>query len=271
MTNLNIFCSTIKYLKILEKLPSYITPIGLGDNRFPDQWLTEKKGEIISYLNKHYGQLTMFYWLWKNKINEMNNEDFIGSCEHRLLWLNQLYEKKQKYSFDSLYSKLLSPNNAIFKNLDLIQLKPTTFKNRTVLEDFEECHNTKVLKDLLEYLPSKDRDSFSNHLNQNVLYIGPMFITKVKYFREYCELIFPWVDKCYELTKSQNLLNGYNNRLPVFLAERLTSYWITKFKKRTSLSFARLGDFHLSNTLNSLVNTTKLPLTFRQFPTLYKY
>ena len=114
MRNLNIFCSTINYFKILEKLPSYIVPVGLGEKQFPNNWLIEKKGENISHLNKHYGQLTMFYWLWKNKINQMHDEDFIGSCEHRLLWLDKLYEKKQKYSFDSLYSKLLSPKNKVF-------------------------------------------------------------------------------------------------------------------------------------------------------------
>ena len=90
MRNLNIFCSTINYFKILEKLPSYIMPVGLGEKRFPANWLIEKKGENISHLNKHYGQLTMFYWLWKNKINQMHEEDFIGSCEHRLLWLDKL-------------------------------------------------------------------------------------------------------------------------------------------------------------------------------------
>ncbi len=271
MRNLNIFCATINYFKILEKLPSYIVPVGLGDKQFPANWLIEKKGENISHLNKHYGQLTMFYWLWKNKINQMHAEDFIGSCEHRLLWLDKLYEEKQKYSFDSLYSKLLSPKNKVFEEIDLIQLKPTTFKNRTVLEDFEECHNTKILRDMIEFLPKSDQNNFLKHLNQNVLYIGPMFITKVKYFKEYCEIMFPWVEKCYELSKSRNLLKGYNNRLPVFLAERLTSYWITKFNRRTSLSFARLGNFHLSNIINNFINTSKLPLTFRQFPTLYKY
>ena len=98
-----------------------------------------------------------------------------------------------------------------------------------------------------------------------------MFITKKKYFEEYCELIFPWVDKCYSYCLQMNLLNGYNIRLPVFLAERFSSYWMSKFSNKKKLSFARLGKFHISNKLNYFLNTTKLPLTFYQYPTLYKY
>jgi len=271
MSNLKIFCSTIKYYKILDKLPEYIIPVGLGENYFPKDWQTEKQGVNISNLNKNYAQLTMYYWLWKNKLKEMENNDFIGSCEHRLLWLDQLYKNKQKYSLSNLYSKLLKPNNSLFQNNDIIQLKPTNFKNRTVLEDFEECHNTKILREAVNFLPKEEREEFKAHLNQNYLYIGPMFITKVKYFEEYCEVVFPWVKKCYEACLSEGILKDYNLRLPVFMAERYTSYWITKFSKRSSLSFARLGNFHLSNIFNSFMNTSKAPLTFRQYPTLYKF
>ena len=31
------------------------------------------------------------------------------------------------------------------------------------------------------------------------------------------------------------------------------------------------GNFHLSNKLNSFINTIKLPFTFYQYPTIYKY
>ena len=64
MSNLKIFCSTIKYYKILDKLPEYIIPVGLGENYFPKDWQTEKQGVNISNLNKNYAQLTMYYWLW---------------------------------------------------------------------------------------------------------------------------------------------------------------------------------------------------------------
>ena len=51
MRKIKIYCSSIKYYSLLNKLPGYITPLGLGNSEFPDDWLKEKKGNI--YKN-HY-------------------------------------------------------------------------------------------------------------------------------------------------------------------------------------------------------------------------
>ena len=271
MKNLNIYCSTVSYYKILDKLPGYITPIGLGDNIFPNYWKTEKEGENISHLNKFYGQLTMYYWLWKNHINKFDENNFIGNCEHRLFWLNNYYDKKQKFSPYSLYNKLLKPENKIFKTNDIIVPHPIIFKSKSLFEDFEEVHSKGIIKETINFLPFEDRENFKKHLEDNIFYIGNMFITKKKYFIEYCEIIFPWVDLCYKLCMNKNLCKGYNIRLPVFLAERFSSYWMSRFKNKTKLSLARLGNFHLSNKLNSFINTMKIPFTFYQYPTIYRY
>ena len=52
MINLDIYCTTGHYFNVLDKLPSYIKPLGLGDNNYPDHWLNEKNGKNISNLNK---------------------------------------------------------------------------------------------------------------------------------------------------------------------------------------------------------------------------
>ena len=271
MENLKIFCSTINYYKVLERLPNYITPVGLGENTFPSNWETEKKGVNISHLNKYYAQLTMYYWIWKNKLKDFKPNSFIGLCEHRLFWLDALYNKKQKFSPSSLYNKLLNPNNEILKNSEIIIPQPIIFEKKNLYQDFEEVHQKNILDDVISFLPKEEQISFKKHLSHNVFYIGNMFISKKKYFEEYCELIFPWVEKCYNYCLEKNLCKGYQVRLPVFLAERFSSYWMSKFKNSNTLSVARLGNFHLSNKLNTFFNTTKIPFTFHQYPTLYKY
>ena len=95
MTKISVYCCTIENCKVLEKLPSYITPVGLGNKKFPKNWEIEKNGENISKLNKYYAELTMYYWMWKNKFKKYEENDFIGTCKHDLLWLNMLYTKKQ--------------------------------------------------------------------------------------------------------------------------------------------------------------------------------
>ena len=69
MSNLEIYCTSIQYFNILDKLPSYIKPLGLGNNNYPDHWLKEKNGKNISNLNKYYGETSGFYWVWKNRLN----------------------------------------------------------------------------------------------------------------------------------------------------------------------------------------------------------
>ena len=136
MKNLRLYCSTINYYKVLETLPQHIFPVGLGNNTFPDKWLKEKKGLNISHLNSYYAELTMFYWVWKNELKKMDKNDFVGTCQHRLLWLNEHYNQKQKYSTSSLYSKLLRPDNLIFNRNDLIHLNGISYKKKNIYEDF---------------------------------------------------------------------------------------------------------------------------------------
>ena len=51
---LKIFCMSIKSLRVIEKLPDYIVPFGLGNLKYPNNWLTENKGKNISHLNKYF-------------------------------------------------------------------------------------------------------------------------------------------------------------------------------------------------------------------------
>ena len=83
MSNLNLYCLSLKYYNLIDKLPSYIKPLGLGTEKYPEHWLTEKNGENISDLNKYYGQYTGIYWIWKNHLKDMADDDWIGTCEYR--------------------------------------------------------------------------------------------------------------------------------------------------------------------------------------------
>ena len=271
MSKLKIFCTSINYYRIIDNLPKYIFPLGLGKKKFPSNWLDEKVGKNISNLNSYYGELTGVYWIWKNQIPKMSDKDMIGICHYRKLWLNDNYSKKQKLSFSSLYSQLLKPEENNIKDLESIQIQPIVFKNKNLLEDFKEIHNSNILEECLEFLENKHKKLFLNHLKENIFYPLNMFITKVNLFDEYCNVLFPWLEKCLDLCLKKKLCNDYNVRLPAFLAERFTSYWFSQYLKKKNLSYARLGKVFLSNTLNNFINPTKIPLTFRMYPTIHRY
>ena len=272
MVNLNIYCTTIHYFNVLDKLPSYIKPLGLGNTNYPNHWLTEKNGENISNLNKYYGETSGFYWIWKNKLNDKDKNDWIGSCHYRKLWLNNIYNKKQKLSFKSLYSNLLNTDNEIFNDCDVIQVQPTILKKETLYEQFNKVHKNNVLENCINFLSSSEKENFRNHLNGNKICGLNMFITKTSLYREYCENLFPWLKKCLNYCINNNLCTNYNTRLPAFLAERYTSYWFSQNNiKSKYLSYARLGNFMLSNNVNKFINPTKIPFTFRIYPTIHDY
>ena len=133
MKNLKIFCTSIKYYKVLDKLPNYIKKIGLGSKNFPSNWFNDSSGVNISHLNKYYGELTGIYWIWKNHLKNLNKNDLIGNCHYRKLWLNNCYNNKQKKSFKSLFDNLLNNNNSLILQNKTIQVQPIKFKKKIYL------------------------------------------------------------------------------------------------------------------------------------------
>ena len=268
---MNIYCTTIKYYKVMDTLPDYIKPLGLGDVQYPKNWLHERSKKNISNLNKYYAEFTGFYWIWKNQLSNLKDDDLIGNCHNRVLWLNEFKINKSKFTTKSLFSNLLKPDNKFLKTIDVIQVQPITFKNKNLLQDFKEVHKCDALEKSLEFFPDNIANDFLEHLKGKKMYPHNMFITKKKFFINYCNIIFPWLEKCFRYCQENNLCKDYNIRLPAFLAERFTSFWFSQFDNREVLSYARLGNFHLSNKFNSFLNTTKIPCTYYQFPTIHKF
>jgi hypothetical protein len=268
---LKIFCMSIKHYDVLEKLPSNIIPFGLGRNDFPAHWLNEKKGENISHLNESFGEATGIFWIWKNYLKNFDTNDWIGFCQHRRLWLDKLIDSKQKNNFSNLYSNLLKTENSIFSSSETILLQPTEFSNYNLLDQFKRIYGNDIINNCISFMKNKDRNDFINYLNGNKFSICNMFITKPSIFKLYCDDMFNFINQCYSYCAKEKLLINKNLRLPIFMVERFTSFWFEKYSRVNYLSFARLGNFFLSNKVNSLINPLKLPFTFRMYPTIHKY
>ena len=85
---MKIYCIDINnsnYEKI-RKL-NYI-PVGLGKDNFNKNWLRDNTGENISSKNPYYGEYTFHYWLWKNQLKSMNDNEWVGFCAYRRFWSN---------------------------------------------------------------------------------------------------------------------------------------------------------------------------------------
>ena len=97
-------------MKIIKIRSLGYTPVGLGKNNFSSDWLRDNTGDNISSKNSSYGELTFHYWLWKNKLEELNDNEWIGFCAYRRFW----GQKSDKFSINSKSDFL----NSIPKNWD---------------------------------------------------------------------------------------------------------------------------------------------------------
>ena len=85
MTNLKIYCVSDKQTKKLEDLKLEL--VGVGNETFPENYIQCNNGVNIQSKEKHYSELTFHYWLWKNELNNLSKDIWIGFCQKRRFWI----------------------------------------------------------------------------------------------------------------------------------------------------------------------------------------
>ncbi len=253
MKKAKIYCLCLEdnLLDRVKKL--HYLPVGLGANNFSDGWITDNSGDNISDKNPYYGEYTFHYWLWKNYLDNISDNEWIGFCTYRRFWqnsnklvenvkfenliLNHIPKEWESYqvilankiSVDGIkwmkvlkYGKkaLLMNPGAIFK------------KNRSIKFQFDMFHGNGVLDKAIDLLDDKNRDDFKKFVNtENSFNQCNMFICKSKsIMRDYYKTLFTWLKKCEDIFGFD--LKGYGNvRIYAFLAERFLPYWFNKNTK----------------------------------------
>ena len=261
MNNLTMFCLSTepKHLNTIKEF-SYL-PVGLGKEKFSDDWFVDNKGENISIKNKHYGEYTFHYWLWKNYLDKIE-DGLIGFCQYRKFWsLNN--NNLLPNSFNQLESLVLKNIPQSYEKFDVIlgeesfvnRFKPMKFikrgfklllKNPLVLFDknkrnikfhFNLWHGSDYLKKAIELLDNNNRSDFSNFVNNKTSF-NPhnMLICKSKkILSNYYTEVFPWLKRCEQEFGFKNLSGYGQTRIYGFLAERFMSYWFQKNTKFTTM------------------------------------
>ena len=254
MDKLQMYCLAIDdSLKNKIKELNYI-PVGLGDNKFSEDWLRDNTGKNISQKNKYYGEYTFHYWLWKNYLDKIPENTWIGFCAYRRFWSkditkqNKILELKKeviqsvddkwknydvilgdKIYFDHIkWIKVLKYGKiSFFRNPQVI------FKNkRNIRFHFDMFHGNGNLDKAIDLLPDKDREDFRNFTRSSNSYNqGNMFITKSKsIMQNYYKEVFDWLEKCENVFGFD--LQGYGKaRIYGFLAERFLPFWFNKYTK----------------------------------------
>ncbi len=252
MNNLKIYCLCI-HDELLEKVNklNYI-PVALGENKYQNGWLRDNLNENISYKNRFYGEYTFHYWLWKNKLEIFNGNDWIGFCAYRRFWLNEKEASSQKLLFKD---KILKKAPEIWNNYDVILAEKVFMnniktikilkygklallrnpqsilkKNRNIKFHFDMFHGNGVLDKAIDLLNIEDREDFRDYVNNNNCFNpANLFICRSgKIIERYYETIFKWLSDCEEIFGFD--LKGYGQlRIYGFLAERFLPFWFNKY------------------------------------------
>lgn len=254
MKNAKIFCLCLddKYLNNVKKL-NYI-PVGLGKKKFSKDWLTDDSGDNISDKNPFYGEYSFHYWLWKNELENISDNTWIGFCTYRRFWFKKNEKLDQNFDFKNSvlneipkewdnYDVILG-NKITVKEIKLIKIfkygKLALYKNpgaifkkgRNIKFQFDMFHGNGVLDQAINLLNDDDRENFKNYVNHETSYnSGNMFICKSKIImKNYYKTLFEWLKKCENLFGFD--LDGYDKiRIYAFLAERFLPYWFHKNTK----------------------------------------
>jgi len=251
VTNLKIFCLTIynNNYHFFRNL-GYV-PVGLGNNIYNKGWLLDNNKKNISKKNIYYGEYTFHYWLWKNYLNNLSNNEWIGFCTYRRFWTLENCENKnfKLIKKNIITKKIKQWENAevilpkklligktktmkIIKNLGIkdtiLDFKILFKKEHNLFEHFKIFHGERYMNEAIKLLNNKDRIGFEEYLLQTSFNPHNLFICKnVKILEEFYKNIFKWLFKCEERF-DMRLLNGYQVRMLGFLAEHFVSYWFQK-------------------------------------------
>ena len=261
MKNLDIYCVTNKKLDFLEKTPLKL--VGVGQEKFSNQYLRCDTKDYIYHKEKYYSELTFHYWYWKN-ILPYEKSKWVGFCQKRRFWIKSENDIS-RVSKDNLNDFLLQNIDHKFDNNDSFICNPikisgakkvkiikrgwrNLIENPSIIFDqsretisfhFDMHHGHKNLEKAIKLLDHKNKNEFNEYVNTKNHY-NPhiMCIARPEILENWFKDLFSWLERCEE-EFGYKTLKGYDTqRLYAYLAERYLSYWFKKYSKFKELPWA---------------------------------
>ena len=174
-------------------LPEYVFPIQVGaagcDIRIAD--IADSTGDNISVKNGNYSELTGLYWIWKNKLIGMRDDvsddrQYYGLVQYRRM-------------FDLSEDDLLR----LYDNdVDVVLPYPLPYEPDINVhhERYLKKQDWEALLTAIEELYPEYADYFPKVLGQRYLYNYNVILAKKAVLRDYCEWLFPILERTEELS-----------------------------------------------------------------------
>lgn len=192
-----------------------LTPVKLSDCR-------DNTGDNISGKNGNYSELTGLYWLWKNRLNVPSREadrQYYGFMQYRRFL--PLEGDDQSRLFDN--------------DVDVVLPYPMSY------EPDIEAHHERYLKPddwnallrAVETLYPESMEDFLKVLGQKYLYNYNVVIAKKQVLKEYCEWLFPLLQKAEEYSDPKGTDRA--DRYIGYMGETLETFYFMKNKDRLNI------------------------------------
>lgn len=241
-----IFCVYHKDYEIFKS--EVIEPIQTGCN-FTDLdlgFLKDNTGDNIADKNPHYGELTAWYWVWKNYLVEHPEVEYIGFCHYRRFLDFQKKENKKsfstkispkilmkdfknKYTNQEIYPMIINYDIILPKKYKMRKSRGTVYKQ--YIDNHPKIEIDKMISIIKQYYPEYITD-MENYLNGNTSYFCLNFVLKREYFEELVEWVFDLLSKMEPNSNWEQYTEYSNIRTPAYLIERFINVWIN-YKVRT--------------------------------------
>ena len=254
MSLITHYCITGKNYSFLDKLDLNIILSGASSKNlqnYPNNWHKDSSGINISNKNNNFGTLSSHYWIWKNRLNILNDDDWLGINHYRRFWIKKNTEDVTIANLDINILRyiptdeefdILLPKKIDLKNLKLSKLikkgfrnyikNPSIIFNRKKISinlHFDLFHGYSLLNQAAKLLDNEDILEFNKYINtQHSFYPLQIFITKKKFINKLYEKTFRWIFRCEELFSKLELKGYGKERLYDFLAERYFSFYFEK-------------------------------------------
>jgi hypothetical protein len=231
-----------------------LTPVGLGNSYFGNEWINDKFENDISSKNINFGEYSFHYRLWKDLLLKNKDYEWIGFCTYRRFWVNK--NSPPPKNLEELSNSILKNTPSEWNNYECILAepiilgkqkfmkllkhnfqyifkKPTLLINRCTIKDhFYLCHGSFFLEEAIKLLDKNEQDSFQKYLNGHEFNPHNLFICKnTSLLNSYYTKIFNWLFRCEEIFKNFNLDTYGKKRIYGFLAERYLPFWFKENSK----------------------------------------
>lgn len=203
------------------KLKDYEKEIQAGaaltDQRLSEEILTDYLGENISDRNRQFCELTALYWIWKNSC-----EDVVGMVHYRRHFIlpDDWFQRMEAYNID-------------------VVLPVPLYVVPSLGENYKLRHDPSDWEYLMDYFKMQDEETYRNaklFFEGNLYSPCNMFIMKKPVLNDLCEWMFPILEAV--AVHGGQKKDGYLNRYPGFISERLISYFFERNRDKYRLVYA---------------------------------